>query len=93
MTGAASVARELKRVIECSPCFNSNWGKTDGVGFSPSRVTAVFEGSLLSFMLPGGTNFEDLADRLDYIGDRIGGRVVALKVKFGSSPEIWPNTG
>jgi hypothetical protein len=64
-----------------------------GVGFSPSRVTAVFEGSLLSFMLPGGTTFEDLADRLDHIGDRIGGRVVALKVKFGSSLEIWPNTG
>jgi hypothetical protein len=44
-------------------------------------------------MLPGGTTFEDLADRLDHIGDRIGGRVVALKVKFGSSLEIWPNTG
>ncbi len=63
-----------------------------GVGFSPSRVTAVFEGSLLSFMLPGGTTFEDLADRLDHTGDRIGGRVVALKVKFGCSPEIWPST-
>lgn len=60
-----------------------------GTGLSPSRVTALFEGSLLSFMLPGGTTFEDLADRLD----RIGGRVVALKVKFGSSPEIWANTG
>ena len=64
-----------------------------GVGFSPSRVTAVFEGSLLSFMLPVGTTFEDLVDRLDHIGDRIGGRVVALKVKFGSSLAIWPNTG
>lgn len=41
----------------------------------------------------GWHDIEDLADRLDYIGDRIGGRVVALKVKFGSSPEIWPNTG
>ena len=44
-------------------------------------------------MLPDGMTFEDLADRLDHIGDRIGGRVVALKVKFGSSPEIWPSTG
>jgi len=64
-----------------------------GVGFSPSLVTAVFEGNLLSFMLPGGTTFEDLADRLDHIGHRISGRVVAIKVKFGSSREEWRSTG
>ena len=61
------------------------------VAYLPSRVTAVFEGNLLSFMLPGGTTFEDLADRLDRIGGRNSGRVVAIKVKFGSSPENWPS--
>ena len=55
----------------------------------PSRVTTVFKGNLLSFMLPGGTTFEDLANR---IGERNSGRVVAIKVKFGASPEKWPST-
>ena len=58
----------------------------------PSRVTAVFKGNLRSFMLPGATTFEDLADRLDRIGERNTGRVVAIKVKFGASPEKWPST-
>jgi hypothetical protein len=46
-----------------------------GVGLSPSRVTALLEGSLLSFMLPGGTTFEDLADRLDQIGGELFAKV------------------
>lgn len=61
-------------------------------GLLPSRVTAVFEGNLLSFMLPGGTKFEDLADRLDRFGDRNSSRVIAFKVKFGPPPEVWPRT-
>jgi len=63
------------------------------IAFLLSRVTAVFEGNLLSFMLPGGTTFEDLADRLDRIGERNSGRVVAIKVKIGSSPQNWASTG
>jgi hypothetical protein len=59
--------------------------------FLPSLVTAVFEGNLLSFMLPGGTTFEDLADRLDRIGERNSGRVIAIKVRFGASPGRWPS--
>lgn len=54
-----------------------------GTALSLTRVTALFEGGALSFLLPGGATFEDLADRVDQLGARVDGQVIAIKVRFG----------
>jgi len=51
----------------------------------PSRVTAVFEDSALSFILARGATLEELSGRLADLGQGHKGRPVAITVKFGSS--------
>jgi hypothetical protein len=47
-----------------------------------SRVTVAFEDSVLSFMLSEDATFEDLADRLDRLGERHHGKPTAINVKL-----------
>lgn len=47
-----------------------------------NRVTVAFEDSVLSFMLSEDATFEDLADRLDRLGERSHGRPIAINVKL-----------
>ena len=61
----------------------------------PSRVTVAFEDSALSFMLSKDATFEDLADRLDRLGERHDGKPVAIEVKLAaasapSDADQWP---
>jgi hypothetical protein len=51
----------------------------------PSRVTVAFEDSALSFMLSKDATFEDLADRLDRLGERHHGMPIAIEVKFAAA--------
>jgi hypothetical protein len=51
----------------------------------PSRVTVAFEDKALSFMLSKDATFEDLADRLDCLGERYHGKVIAIEVKFAAA--------
>jgi hypothetical protein len=53
----------------------------------PSRVTVAFEDSALSFMLSKDATFEDLADRLDRLGERHHGKPIAIEVKFAAAPD------
>jgi hypothetical protein len=53
----------------------------------PSRVTVAFEDGALSFMLSKGATFEDLADRLDRLGDRHYGKPVAVEVKLAAASD------
>jgi hypothetical protein len=57
-------------------------------GSSPSRVTVTFADGALSFMLSEDATFEDLADRLNRLGERNHGKPVAIEVKLaaGSAP-------
>jgi hypothetical protein len=48
----------------------------------PSRVTVAFEDGALSFMLSKDATFEDLADRLDRLGERHHRKPVAIEVKL-----------
>ena len=48
----------------------------------PSRVTVAFEKGALSFMLSKDATFEDLADRLDRLGERYHGKPVIIEVKL-----------
>jgi hypothetical protein len=50
----------------------------------PNRVTVAFEDGALSFMLSKGATFEDLADRLDRLGERHHGKLVAIEVKLAA---------
>jgi hypothetical protein len=52
---------------------------------SPSRVTVTFAEGALSFMLSEGATFEDLADRLDRLGERHHGKPVAIEVKLATA--------
>jgi hypothetical protein len=54
-------------------------------GSSPSRVTATFADGALSFMLSEDATFEDLADRLDRLGERRHGKPVAIEVKLAAA--------
>lgn len=47
-----------------------------------SRVTVAFEDSVLSFGLSKDATFEDLADRLDRLGERHHGKPIAINVKL-----------
>ena len=54
-------------------------------GSRPSRVTVAFEEGALSFMLSKDATFEDLADRLDRLGERHHGKPVAIEVKLAAA--------
>jgi hypothetical protein len=55
----------------------------------PSRVTVAvaFEDGALSFVLSNGATFEDLADRLDRLGERHYGKPVAIAVKLAAASD------
>ena len=50
-----------------------------------SRVTVAFEDSAISFGLSGDATFEDLADRLDRLGERHHGKAAAINVKLADT--------
>jgi hypothetical protein len=50
----------------------------------PSRVTAVFGHSALTFTLSKGATLADLADRLDHPGRLHQGTPVAIGIKFAA---------
>lgn len=52
-----------------------------------SRVTVAFEDGALSFMLSKDATFEELADRLDRLGERRRGKALAIAVKFGAASD------
>ena len=52
-----------------------------------SRVRVAFENGALSFMLPKDATFEDLADRLDRLGERHHGKPVAIEVKVAATSD------
>jgi hypothetical protein len=54
----------------------------------PSRVTVAFEDGAHSFMLSKGATFEDLADRLDRLGERHHGKPVAIEVKLAAESAL-----
>jgi len=56
--------------------------EASGIASSSSRATALFEGGVLSFTLPGGATFEDLVDRLAELAARASGRAIAINIKF-----------
>jgi hypothetical protein len=51
---------------------------------SASRVTALFKAGALSFALPAGTTFEDLAAHLEQ-ACAANGRAIAITVRVGPS--------
>ena len=51
----------------------------------PNRVTVAFEDGALSFMLSKDATFEDLADRLDRLGERHHGKPVIIEVKLAAA--------
>jgi len=53
----------------------------------PSRVTVAYEDRALSFMLSKNATFEDLAERLERLGQRRRGKPLAIAVKFVAAPE------
>jgi hypothetical protein len=53
----------------------------------PSRVTVAFEDSALSFMLSKDATLEDLADRLDRLGEQHRGKPIAVEVKFAAASD------
>ena len=50
----------------------------------PSRVRVAFEEGALSFMLSKDATFEDLADRLDRLGELHCGKPITIEVKFAA---------
>ena len=54
----------------------------------PSRVTVAFEDGALSFMLSKRATFEDLADRLDRLGERHHGKPVSIEVKLAAASAL-----
>lgn len=59
--------------------------KADNPNISSYQVTAVYAGSALSFYLPNGDTFADLADLLDNLGERHCGAPTAIYLKLGSA--------
>ena len=57
-------------------------------GSSPRRVTVTFADGALSFMLSEDATFEDLADRLDRLGERHPGKPVAIEVKLAAASDV-----
>jgi hypothetical protein len=54
-------------------------------GSRSSRVTVAFEDSALSFMLSKDATFEDLADRLNRLGERHHCKPVTIEVKLAAA--------
>ena len=59
----------------------------------PSRVTVAFEDGALSCMLSNDATFEDLADRLDRLGERHYGKPVAIAVRLAAASDAQRHTG
>jgi hypothetical protein len=57
-------------------------------GSSPSRVTVTFADGALSFTLSKDATFEDLADRLDRLGERHHGAPVAIDIKLAAASDV-----
>jgi hypothetical protein len=57
----------------------------DSKAASASRVTALFKTGALSFPLPAGTTFEDMAAHLEGLCTR-NGMLIAVAVKLAASP-------
>ena len=55
---------------------------------SASRVTAVFKTGALSFPLPAGTTFEDLAAHLEGLC-AVNGKAIAVAVRVGAPTLQW----
>jgi hypothetical protein len=55
----------------------------------PGRVTVAFTDSALSFTLAKDATLEDLACRLDRLGELHNGKPVAIEVKFGALPDAY----
>ena len=53
-------------------------------GLQPSRVTALFGHSALTFTLSKGATLADLADHLDHPGRRHQGSPVAIDITFAA---------
>ena len=51
----------------------------------PSHVRVAFADRTLSFMLSKDATFEDLADRLDRLGELHHGKPVAIEVKLAAA--------
>jgi len=58
---------------------------THNDGSSPSRVTVTFARGALSFVLSEEATLEDLANRLDRLGERHPGKPVAIEVKLAAA--------
>ena len=54
----------------------------------PNRVRVAFEEGALSFMLSKDATFEDLADRLDRLGELHCGKPIAIEVKFAAASDV-----
>ena len=52
-----------------------------------SRVTVAFEDRVLSFRLSKDATFEELADRLDSLGELHHGKPVAINVKLAAAAD------
>src|SRR5271169_2143847 len=52
-----------------------------------SRVTVAFADGPLSFLLSKDATFEDLADRLERLGERRRGKPIAIDVKLAAAPD------
>ena len=52
-----------------------------------SRVRVAFEDGALSFMLSKDATFEDLADRLDRLGEPRYGRPISIEVKLAGASD------
>src|SRR5579875_2891833 len=59
------------------------------------QVMALFAGSVLSFRLPNGATFADLADRLDHLDEQHIGVPMAILVKLRTAgdPSLSFNRG
>lgn len=51
------------------------------------RVTVAYDDAAVSFMLSKDATFEDLVERLDRLGERRRGRLLAIAVKFAAASE------
>jgi hypothetical protein len=62
------------------------------VEWRQNRVTVAFADGPLSFLLSKDATFEDLADRLDRLGERHHGKPIAISVKLAAAPDTHRQT-
>jgi hypothetical protein len=55
-------------------------------GRPAARVRALFETDALSFRLPPGATFADLADRIAHAAARTNSKAIAVAVTLGTAP-------